>query len=257
MHGPREISNKLTTNHRQQQGSLVAHACLSVLDGNMPIFGTRGENTIGGILNDDLFFIEKDDKEEIPDTVANLCRTWHENHQDYAILAPQKTGVCGVDAINKHLQETLNPEHQGKPQIKLGWLTLRQGDKVLPTKNNYDLGVFNGFTGTIMAITDDVITVDFDGEFVVYEEAEHIKQLTLGYCMTIHKSQGSQFNYGILICHSSHYYMWSRSILYTGISRFRQQLHVVGDKRAIKRGLSNVVSGERNTILKLKLTEVA
>lgn len=255
-HGPREIINRLTTNHRQQQGSLIATACLSILDGKMPSFGKQGEHTLGGTLEDDLFFIEQDDKEEIPAIVANLCRPWHEQQADYAVLAPQRTGVCGVDNINKYLQEKLNPEADGKPQIKFGWLTLRLGDRVLQTKNNYDLGVFNGFTGIVIGIDEGagVMMVDFDGDVITYEMADHIKQLTLGYCMTVHKSQGSQFKKGVLICHSSHYYMWSRSILYTGVSRFRQELYIVGDTRAIKRGLSNVVSGERNTLLKLKLS---
>lgn len=254
-HGPRDIINRLTTNHRQQQGSLIATACLSVLAGSMPIFGKRGEHTLAGPLEDDLFFIEEDDKEEIPAMVADLCRPWHEQQADYAVLAPQRTGVCGVDAMNKHLQLVLNPEQHGKPQLKLGWLNLRLGDRVLQTKNNYELGVFNGFTGIIVGVDekDGVLVVDFDGEIITYEKPDHIKQLAPGYCMTVHKSQGSQFQFGVLICHSSHYYMWSRSILYTGVSRFRKELHVVGDKRAIKRGLSNVVSGERNTLLKLKL----
>ena len=254
-HGPRDIINRLTTNHRQQQGSLIATACLSVLNGSMPTFGKRGEHTLAGPLEDDLFFIEEDDKEEIPAIVADLCRPWHEQLADNAVLAPQRTGVCGVDAMNKHLQLVLNPEQPGKPQLKLGWLTLRLGDRVLQTKNNYDLGVFNGFTGIVIGVDekDGVLVVDFDGEVITYEKPDHIKQLAHGYCMTVHKSQGSQFQFGVLICHSSHYYMWSRSILYTGVSRFRKELHVVGDKRAIKRGLSNVVSGERNTLLKLKL----
>ena len=255
MCGAKEIINKLTTNHRQKQGSLIAHACLSVLDGKMPTFGTRGNNTLGGILDDDLFFREEEDKEEIPAIVAELCGPWHEFDQDYVVLAPQRTGACGVDAINKYLQEKLNPAMPDKPQIKVAWLTLRVGDKCLQTKNNYKLNVFNGFTGTVKDIDsiNGVIMVDFDGQLVTYEESADIKELTLGYCMTIHKSQGSQFNYGVLVCHSSHYYMWSRSILYTGVSRFRQELHVVGDRRAIKRGLSNVVSGERNTLLKLRM----
>lgn len=213
---------------------------------------------MGGELQDDLFLMEQDDKEDIPAMVADLCRPWHEQQLDYAVLAPQKNGVCGVDALNKYLQEVLNPDAPDKPQIKLGWLTLRLGDKVLQTKNNYELGVFNGFTGIIVAVdtVEKELTVDFDGELVVYSKGDDIKQLALGYCMTVHKSQGSQFKYGVLVCHSSHYYMWSRSILYTGVSRFRQELYVVGDKRAIKRGLSNVVSGERQTLLKLKLNPV-
>lgn len=254
-HGPRGIINRLVTNHRQAQGSLIATACLSVRDGQMPVWGVAGAHTLGGVLEDDLFFQEQEDKEGIPSMVTELCRPWHEQGLDYAVLAPQKNGVCGVDALNKHLQEELNPAADGKAQLKLGWLTLRTGDKVLQTKNNYELGVFNGFTGEVLGIENEVVVVDFDGQIVTYEKGEHIKQLALGYCMTVHKSQGSQFKHGVLICHSSHYYMWSRSILYTGISRFRKELHVVGDKRAVKRGLSNVVSGERNTLLKLKLAE--
>lgn len=258
-HGPRSIINRLTTNHRQAQGSLIATACLSVRDGQMPVWGSAWQHTLGGVLQDDLFFIEQEDKEEIPAMVADLCRPWHERGLDYAVLAPQKNGVCGVEALNKHLQAELNPGDDGKPQIKLGWLTLREGDKVLQTKNNYDLGVFNGFTGIVVGIDSDaeIVVVDYDGEVITYEKGEHIKQLVLGYCMTVHKSQGSQFKHGVLVCHSSHYYMWSRSILYTGVSRFREELYVVGDKRAIKRGLSNVVSGERQTLLKLKLADAA
>jgi exodeoxyribonuclease V alpha subunit len=202
-----------------------------------------------------MFFLEQEDKEEIPDLVGRLCEAWHREGKDYAVLAPQKNGVVGVEAINKHLQERLNPPSPDKPELKVGWVTLRQGDKVLQTKNNYQLGVFNGFTGTVLAVdpVENVVVVEIDGETFTYEEPDHIKQLALGYCMTVHKSQGSQFANGVLICHSSHYYMWSRSILYTGISRFREELWVVGDKKALKRGVSNVVAGDRNTLIKLRL----
>jgi len=251
--GPQEIINRLATNHRQAAGSLIADGCLKILAGQAMTFGKPGENTLGGVLQDDMFFIERDNKEDIPETVTDICRPWHEQGLDYTVLAPQKTGVVGVDAMNKHLQEQLNPASEGKEEIKVAWLTLREGDKVLQTRNNYDLGVFNGFTGIITGISNGLIVVNFDGQHVYYEEIKDIKDLTLGYCMTIHKSQGSQFQYGVLVCHSSHYYMWSRSILYTGVSRFRQELHVVGDRKAMKRGLSNVVSGERQTFLKLSL----
>lgn len=256
-HGTDRIVNRLTTNHRQAQGSLIATACLAVRDGNMPQWGTPGKHTLGGVLEDDLFFNEQDDKENIPEIVVGLCRPWHEQQLDYTVLAPQRTGVCGVDALNKYLQEELNPAVEGKPQIKLGWLTLRLGDKVVQTKNDYNWGVFNGFTGRVVAVDaeNETLVVDFDGQLVNYEKGDDIKKLALGYCLTIHKSQGSQWQYGIVVCHSSHYYMQSRNLFYTGISRFRQELHVVGDKRAVKRAVSNVVSGERQTLLKLKLVE--
>lgn len=253
--GNSDIINRLTTNHRQAQGSLIADACEKILVGEKITFGTRGENTLGRELVDDLFFLEQEDKEEIPDMVVDICREWHQKGLDYAVLAPQKKGVCGVEALNKIMQAELNPAGEGKAQLKVAWLVFRVGDKVMQTKNNYSLDVFNGFTGIILSIDqqEEIIVVDFDGQIVSYEESKHIKELTLGYCMTVHKSQGSQFKYGALVCHSSHYFMWTRSLLYTGVSRFRQELHIIGNKKAIKRGLSNVVSGDRNTYLKLKL----
>lgn len=257
-YGPREIINRLTTNHRQAQGSLIADACLRVLAGDMPTWGTPGEHTLGGSLKDDLFLHQEQEKEAIPAMVADLCRPWHEQGLDYAVLSPQRTGEVGVEKLNKYLQDTLNPEDKAnKPQLKIGWLTFRLGDKVLQTKNNYNLGVFNGFTGTVISVDESagILLVDFDGLVITYSTSEHIKQLTLGYCMTVHKSQGSQFQYGVLVCHSSHHYMWSRSILYTGVSRFRKELHVVGNKKALRRGLTNIVSGERQTFLKLQLAQ--
>jgi exodeoxyribonuclease V alpha subunit len=170
----------------------------------------------------------------------------------------KKNGVCGVDALNKVLQNALNPANRDKAEHSLGWVVLREGDKVLQTRNNYKLEVFNGYTGEILAIQPQegggvVIIVDFDGQVVRYEDKEDIRDLTLGYCLTVHKSQGSTFENGVVVCHSSHYYMMNRSLFYTALSRFRGELSVVGDRKAIKRSISNVVSGERNTYLKLKL----
>lgn len=246
---------RLTTNHRQTQGSLIADGCLRVLAGEKLLFGQPGGRTMGGILQDDMFFHEIEEKEEIPQRVVDLCRDWHRNCLDYAVLAPQRTGVCGVEALNKFLQESLNPARDGKQELSFGFMVLREGDRVLQTKNNYVLGVFNGFMGIITNIDRirKAITVQFDDEEITYEEPDHVKQLALGYCLTVHKSQGSQFQYGVLVCHSSHYYMWSRSLLYTGVSRFRKELHVVGNKKALDRGRTNVQSTERNTFIKLSM----
>ena len=254
--GPKEIVNKLTTNHRQAQGSLIADGCLRVLAGEKPVFGIQGEHTLKGPLVDDMFLLQEDEKEDIPERVAELCRPWHEQGLDYAILSPQRTGVVGVEKMNAYLQEKLNPHRELKNELKIAaWLTIREGDKVLQTKNNYALEVFNGFCGTVLEIDPDAetILVDFDGQHVFYEEKKHILDLALGFCMTVHKSQGSSFSYGAVVCHSSHFYMWNRSLFYTAISRFRRQLYVVGDQKAIKRSISNVVSGERNTLIKLEL----
>lgn len=261
-YGNKGIVNRLTFNHRQNMGSLIAHSCSSILTGTMPTWGIMGSKTLGGELYDDLFFHEEDDKELIPEKVCQLCKEMWANGDDFIILSPQRTGVVGTEAMNKFLQQSLNPPADDKAEYKLGWAVLREGDRVIQTSNNYELDCYNGFTGVVVSIKHDpsssngvVITVDFDGQIIEYAKREHIKDLALGYVITGHKSQGSQWAKGIVIMHSSHYYMASRNLLYTMISRFRQELHVVGDKRAVKRGLSNVVSGERNTLLKLKLAE--
>lgn len=190
--------------------------------------------------------------------LVGVVRDWHDAGKDYCVLAPQKTGVCGVEKINKYLQEQLNPPVPGTQELKtLPWLTLREGDKVMHIKNNYSLDVFNGFTGTITEIEpiSEQVTVDFDGQIVTYCESSDLKELVLGYCMTIHKSQGSQYQYGAIICHSSHYYMWSRQLLYTALSRFREELYVIGNKKALKRAVSNSVEDCRQTYLSLALGE--
>jgi len=259
-YGDHDRVAELKYNHRQAEGSLIADACSRVVSGKEPRFGEPGEQTLGGGRDDDLFWREIDDKNEILLTIEEISRPWHNLGEDYCLLAPQRNGVIGVEEINKHLQAKLNPPAPDKRELKVsGWLTLRDGDKVLHTQNNYDLKVFNGFTGRVVGINSDPdhpgLIVDFDGRLVTYTETSHIKQLALGYCLTIHKSQGSQFRYGIIVCHSSHTYMLTRQLLYTAISRFKEGLYVVGERKAVKRAIKNNVENYRNTWLKLALGE--
>ncbi len=248
--------NRLEINHRQAEGSLIADACSKIIVGEKPTFGHPGEYTLGGTREDDLFHVKEDDKDEIPEKIAAIVAPWHKDILDYCVLAPQRTGPCGVENLNKYLQEVLNPPEEFKTEAKIfPWLTLRTGDKVLHTKNNYGLGVFNGFTGVVKYI-DDVsgdVWVNYDGQEVIYSEKKDLQQLTLGYCLTVHKSQGSQYKHGVLACHSTHYYMWSRELLYTAVSRFKEELHVVGDKRGLQRAVSNSTENKRNTYIDLAL----
>lgn len=255
-YGEQDAVSRLQINHRQREGSLIAHGCGLVNSGERLLFGAPGKNTLNGQRADDLFFVEEEEKEEIPDAVAIIAKRWHDAGEDYCVLAPQRTGACGVAALNIYLQAALNPPDALKAEIEVApWLTLREGDKVLHTQNNYDLDVFNGFTGRVLNVDpiSGVILVDFDGQHVTYTKTNEIKQLALGYCLTIHKSQGSQYKRGVLVCHSSHYYMWSRQLLYTAISRFKEELWVVGNKKAIKRAVDNSTEKARNTYLRLAL----
>jgi len=245
------IVHALGVNHRQAEGSLIANACDLVIKGGKPLFGQDGAHTLGGTRPDDLFFVERQDKHDIPGTVADIVRGWHEAGEDYCVLSPQHSGVCGVSEMNLFLQRKLNPRGAGKLFVKTrGGVEISANDKVLHTKNNYKLGVFNGYTGIVTSCSGESLCVDFDGTGkVVYDNREYINQLDLGYCVTIHKSQGSQYKYGVVVCHSSHMFMWSRQLLYTALSRFREKLYVVGNKKAINRAVRNCVEKSRNTLL--------
>lgn len=244
--------SRLEVNHRQRDGSLIANACELIQKGKAPLFGKHGKHTLQGKLEDDLFFEDYEDKEDIPEKVVELCREWHEQGKDYQVLSPQRNGVVGVENLNKVMQEALNPgSGSGRDEYVIApWLTIREGDKVKNTKNNYELNIFNGFIGTVMDIDQIGFTVDFDGQLVSFEKQKDIKNLVLGYVITYHASQGSQYSKGIIICHSSHSYMLSRNLLYVGISRFKDELVVVGNKKGLSRAVKNVVSTFRNTYLR-------
>lgn len=257
-HGLQDIVFRLTTNHRQAQGSLIAHNCSLVLAGEKFLFGKQGKHSLGGELTDDMFFIDvDDDKESVVGHVIEVAAEWHRDGLDYAVLAPQHKGVCGVENLNKAMQASFNPARDGVNELSMGFLTIREGDRVLQTKNCYELEVFNGFLGVVTAIdpVNKLVTIDFDGQTVLYDKPGYIKQLQLGYAMSVHKAQGSQFKYGAVVCHSTHYFMWSRNLLYTSVSRYREELHMIGNHKALNRGRKNIESSARNTYLQLKFKQ--
>lgn len=250
--------NRLIINYRQKQGSLIADTCDRILKKEKIQFGTPHKKTLGGEREDDLFFIDLEDKELIPPYVLELCREWHESGADYQILAPQHSGVCGVENLNKYLQEKLNPAMTNKPEKKISvFLTLRLGDKVINKKNNYKLNVFNGYVGTITKITvEGELTIDFDGLKVVFPDNEGLKNLKLAYCLTIHSSQGSEYRKGIIVCHSSHYYILSNSLLYVAVSRFKDELYIIGNQKGLARAIKNSTTDQRKTFLADELQQV-
>ncbi|MBL0732219.1 MAG: AAA family ATPase [Desulfosarcina sp.] len=244
------VVNRLIVNFRQAEGSLIADAADKILNKKSIKFGIPGQHALGGSREDDLFFREIEDKELIPDEVFQLCKGWAAKGEDYQILSPQHSGIAGVENLNKYLQEKLNPASPKKRQKKVSaFLTLRTGDKVINKKNNYKLGIFNGFVGHIVRIDSEGILIDFDGEKVMIEEQADLRQIKLAYCLTIHASQGSEYQNGVVICHSSHYFMLSNSLIYVAVSRFKNKLYVVGNKKGLNRAIKNKKSNERQTYL--------
>ena len=149
----------------------------------------------------------------------------------------------------------LNPPEEGPEVARFGW-TFREGDKVLQTVNNYDKEVFNGDIGRIRKINenDQELTVDFDGQTVAYD-FEELDELSLAYALTIHKSQGSEYPAVVMPLHTQHYLLLQRNLLYTGITRGKQLVVLVGSKKALSLAVGRQDTARRCTALARRLSQ--
>ncbi|MDB5102634.1 MAG: Exodeoxyribonuclease alpha chain [Fibrobacteres bacterium] len=169
---------------------------------------------------------------------------------DVQVLTPMNQGPLGTLALNQALQERLNPATPISATLEHKDRRYRTRDKVMQLRNNYDKNVFNGDIGYISAVSkaSRTVTVDFDGEPVVYE-GEELDQLGLAYAVTVHKSQGSEFKAVVMLASRAHWIMLQRNLLYTGITRARERLILAGTEDALRRAVENNPSVNRNTRL--------
>lgn len=194
------------------------------------------------------------------DVVKKLYMEWIPRYAgrdaEIQILSPMTRGSLGTLSLNKEIQETANPFSQGKQQLTVGQRIFRTGDRVIHRKNNYELGVFNGDIGTITEINtmDMTCAVSFfpDNRVVRYKQAD-IMELDLAYAITIHKSQGSEFEVVIIPVLTQHFKMLFRNLIYTGITRARRLAIFVGTRRALGMAVRNQDISRRQTALKALL----
>ena len=164
-------------------------------------------------------------------------------------------GINGIDNLNIKLQELFNPkDNNNKNEISYGEKIYRENDKVLQLINDSDNGVFNGDIGKIISIFTNlhkktIIRIDFDGNLVDYEKKD-LKNITHAYAITIHKSQGSEFEHVIMPICKNYFIMLYNKLLYTGVSRAKKSLTIIGDPRSFTQGIANNYSKERKTSLK-------
>ena len=169
------------------------------------------------------------------------------------ILTPQVRGTLGTMNLNESLQKIANPESASKSQIQVGAKIFRVGDRVIQTRNNYDLGVFNGDIGRIIRVdtADLSCTVEFMGgdHRVVEFSREDLSELALAYAITIHKSQGSEFSVVIIPVLGQHFNMLFRNLIYTGLTRAKKLAIFVGSRRAFARAIGQIDNRQRQTAL--------
>ena len=255
---------------RQGQESLIVVNAHKINNGEMPVLNRR---------DGDFFFENKEDVNEILRTIIDLInrrlpnynKKW-DNFRDIQILTPTRKGVLGVQNLNNQLQEVLNPKAKHKKEKELKEIIFREGDKVMQTKNNYSLkwvringdgdnegvGVFNGDMGYIESINDEEknITVIFDDERRVVYDYVYLDELELAYAITIHKSQGSEFKVVIIPAFMGSPFLMNRNLLYTGITRAKQLVVVVGFQKALLYMINNTNSMERYSALQYRIRDI-
>jgi len=198
------------------------------------------------------------------DIVRKLYTEWipkyFGNRCEIQILSPMTRGSMGTLSINQMIQETANPAKEGICQLKVGERIFRQGDRVIHRRNNYNLGVFNGDIGIIREIDNRELTctVSFfpDGRTVFYQK-EDIVELDLAYAITIHKSQGSEFEIVIIPVLTQHFKMLFRNLIYTGLTRARKCAFFVGTRKALAMAVKNQDTSQWQTALKELVMELS
>ncbi len=214
----------------------------------------------GHSAESDFFFIERDEPERIAATLAELAgsripKKWGVDPvRDIQILCPTNRGPIGARALNAALQATLNAARPDEPVTeKFGW-QFRLRDKVIQTQNNYDKEVFNGDLGFVEHIDPDEseLTVRFETRTVTYAFGE-LDELAPAYAITIHKSQGSEFPVVVLPLAMSQFILLQRNLLYTGITRGRRLVVLVGQRKALARAVQQETSRERYSGLLARL----
>ena len=236
---------------RQSKESMIIVNAHRINNGEIPLF--RGGE---GYLHD-FYFFTIEEPEKVVEKIIYLCKEGIPSRFGYdpldaiQILTPMHKGIVGVSNLNTELQKELNP---AKDELIRGGRIFRTGDKVLQIRNNYDKDVYNGDIGRVREIDKETqeVRVDFDGRLVAYEYSE-IDEIVLAYATSVHKSQGSEYPVVIMPLLTQHYMLLQRNLLYTGITRGKKLVILVGTKKALAIAIKNNKPQMRYTMLKERL----
>lgn len=236
---------------RQAGKSLIVTNAHIINSGNRPSLSYNSEEL------QDFYFLQVETPEKIVERIISLCRDRIPERfrfdpvKDIQVLAPMNRGMIGTINLNIELQKALNPA--GKEMVK-GYKTFKTGDKVMQVVNNYDKDVFNGDIGLIKEIDNEYqkVLVDYDGRTVAYESRD-IDEIVLAYAVSVHKSQGSEYPAVIMPVHTQHYLLLQRNLLYTGITRGKRLVILIGTRKALSIAINNNTPRKRYSWLQKRL----
>jgi exodeoxyribonuclease V alpha subunit len=245
----------LTEIYRQGEGSRIIVNAHAVNQGYAPDL-----RPVPAGYASDFYWIEQDDPDKIAGLISRMVSDripkafGYDPMSEVQVLSPMRKGACGILALNTLLQQVLNPpDPVEKPEITFGNRLFRLGDRVMQTSNNYDKGVFNGEMGRISSMDKNSFSVLFDQGETQYQQNE-ADQLTLAYAVTVHKSQGSEFPVVILPVLTQHYVMLQRNLIYTGMTRAKKLLIMIGTRKALDIAVGNNTPLKRLSLLSRRLS---
>jgi exodeoxyribonuclease V alpha subunit len=244
---------RLTEIFRQAGGSRIIQNAHRINAGALPA-------SVAGDENSDFYFISREDPERIAETLVEVVKervpARFKLHpiREIQVLAPMNRGSLGVWELNRRLQEALNPARPDEPTVEKFGSQFRLGDKVIQTENDYDKDVFNGDIGWVTLIDPEKreLTVQYDQRSVVYDFGE-LDEISLAYAITIHKSQGSEFPAVVLPLATQHYLLLQRNLLYTGVTRGKKLVVLIGQEKALGLAVRNHDTQHRYSGLLVRL----
>ncbi|WP_225914065.1 SF1B family DNA helicase RecD2 [Leptolyngbya ohadii] len=249
---------RLTQVFRQAQQSAIVTNAHRINGGELP----QLERINNQPKSDCLWFVAESSQygvAGIQDMVTHLIpQLGFDPARDVQVLCPMSRGEMGTRNLNQVLQQLINPPHSSKAELVRGGMTLRVGDRILQLKNDYNREVFNGDLGIITAIDteEQELLARFGEREVAYDYAD-LDEITLAFATTIHKSQGSEYPVVILPIFTQHQIMLSRNLIYTGLTRARRLVILVGGQKAIATAISQVRDQQRYTLLAHRLKTAA
>ncbi len=243
---------RLNEVHRQAEASHIVRAAHAINHGEEPESAPPGKG--------DFFFVETDEPADIIEKILTMvtqripARFGLDPVRDIQILSPMNKSELGVANLNVRLQNALNPAGNGAAEVQKFGTTFRVSDKVMQTQNNYQREVFNGDIGRVLAIEtiDQVVTVEFDGRAVDYEFGE-LDELQLAYAISVHKSQGAEYPAVVIPVHTQHWVLLQRNLLYTGVTRGRKLVVLVGSRKALWIAVRKADTSRRFSLLAQRL----
>lgn len=237
---------------RQDEASDIVLAAHAINRGEVPKFERKSK---------DFNFVEVRSEQHVLDTLTATVQKLYERRVNFQVLSPRHAGTLGVTNLNLRIRELLNPKTPGLKEMRLGSETVREGDRVMVSKNNYRYEIFNGDVGKIVRLDQKqkIVTIKIHGPpsmrvEMTFKDAP--RYLRLAYCVTVHKSQGQEYDVILMPWSNSFRHQLQRNLIYTAITRARKKVILVGHPEALDKAIANNKVDTRNTLFPERLGEI-